>query len=182
MSTTWPEKVLQFWYEELEPQQWFKSPPEIDEKIAREFGGLLQDLASSDSLEFGQARESLAAVIVLDQFSRTIHRGTAQAFATDSKALALTKSMISYGKDKELNEMERYFLYMPLMHSENLEDQKRCLALYEEMGSENGVHWAKDHLQVIEKFGRFPHRNKVLGRVNTPAEDEYLKTANTYGQ
>lgn len=182
MSTQWSEQVLKFWYEELEPQQWFKSPPEIDEKIAREFGGKLEELASKDSLEFATPREALAAVIVLDQFSRTIHRGTADAFATDPKALALTKSLIASGKDKELKEMERYFLYMPLMHSESLEDQKTCLALYEEMGSENGVHWAKDHLQVIEKFGRFPHRNKVLGRVNTPAEDEYLKTANTYGQ
>lgn len=182
MSTQWSEKVLQFWYEELEPQQWFKSPPEIDEKISKEFGGLLRDLACKQDLAVTSPRETLAAVIVLDQFSRTIHRGTAQAFATDSKALALTKSLISSGKDKELGEMERHFLYMPLMHSENLADQKTCLNLYEEMGSENGVHWAKDHLQVIEKFGRFPHRNKVLGRVNTPEEDEYLKTANTYGQ
>lgn len=177
------DEVLKFWYEELEPPQWFKSTPDLDAEIVRRFGPLLHQLheVSVDTIQ-GTPRELLAAVIVLDQFSRTVHRGTARAFENDEKALALTRRLVDSGDDKKLSADERYFLYMPLMHSESLADQEHCLALYEAMGSENGVHWAKDHIGVIQRFGRFPHRNRVLGRANTPEEDAYLESANTYGQ
>ena len=183
MDSTKRDEVLRFWYEELSPPQWFKSTPELDEEIVRRFGELLRSLSSCDASSLATtALDGLAAVIALDQFTRTIHRGSSSAFSNDALALAVANLMLERGLADALGEMQRYFLYMPLMHSEAVADQQRSLSLFEALGNESGVHWAKDHFDVIARFGRFPHRNRVLNRESTPEELAYLEGANTYGQ
>ncbi|HAJ60876.1 MAG TPA: DUF924 domain-containing protein, partial [Cyanobacteria bacterium UBA8543] len=121
----------------------------------------------------------LALIILLDQFSRNMFRGQPQAFATDPQALAYAKYAIAQGFDKELLPIQRWFVYMPFEHSENLADQHECVELFSTLQDypecDNGVDYAIRHLRVIERFGRFPHRNKIIGRQTTPEEAEFLK-------
>lgn len=171
----WEKRVLDFWYKELEPKQWFEKDDAVDSAIASRFGSVHESLAAAanDSLS-ATPQSALAAIIVLDQFSRNMFRGSAKSFACDAKALDLAERVIAAGSDSALSDDERYFLYMPFMHSEDLEDQERCIALFEDLGSENGVKYAKLHRDVIAEFGRFPHRNAVLGRETTDAEQAWL--------
>lgn len=177
------DEVLTFWYDELTPKEWFGGGPELDAQIQKRFGALLRELAQQpvDALTT-DPRRALAAVLVLDQFSRNVYRGSALAFAQDPLALAIARQLVNTQADQQLSQSERYFLYMPFMHSESLADHERSLALYKALGDENGIHWAKDHHAVIAQFGRYPHRNDVLGRESTPEELRYLENANRYGQ
>ena len=114
-------------------------------------------------------------MIVLDQFSRNIYRGTAKSFAFDARARAVAHEAIERGDEADLDDDERGFLYMPFMHSEGIEDQERCIALFEAMGAANQVKYAKAHRDIVARFGRFPHRNGILGRASTEEEQEFLK-------
>ena len=177
MDHTEIEKVLKFWIDEVGPDGWYNSSPEMDTLIAREFGGLHALAAAKMLPEWTtQPRSALAILILLDQFSRNIYRGQPDAFANDAYALSIAKGAIARGLDRRIPEPERQFFYLPLMHSEKLADQEQCLRLFlmncPETGAENVEHAIK-HREVIRKFGRFPSRNGVLGRTDSDAEQAY---------
>ena len=169
--------ILAFWFEETQPQQWFQTNPDFDALIRDRFSGAY-DKAKSGILDDWRkdADGCLALCILLDQFPRNMFRGTPQAFATDAKALVVAKYAISKGFDQVLPPVKRRFIYLPYEHSENLSDQRKCVELFEKMTKDDplGYDYAVRHLKVIEAYGRFPHRNKILGRMSTPDEEEYL--------
>ena len=175
------QEVLHFWFEETSPQQWFVKSDAFDATISHRFGQTL--LSVGEALEAGGAppwgsdvRAILATVILLDQFPRNIYRGTPDAFRFDPLALALAHGVIETNDDMKLRPVERSFLYMPLMHSETLTDQSKCVELMEtRVGEDANIHHAKEHRKVIERFGRFPHRNAILGRLSTSEETSYLE-------
>lgn len=171
----WPDIVLKFWFDELGPKAWFVKDAAVDLRVKSRFATLYEDLRSrAQDLRAATAPSTLAAVIVLDQFPRNMFRDAAEAFATDSDALRLTKEALAHGLDCQLLPRQRQFLYMPFQHSENLEDQHRSVALYRALGLEDALDFAQRHKKVIEQFGRFPHRNAVLGRLSTANERDYL--------
>ena len=171
------EEILQFWFEEIEQSRWFKKDPGFDRELEQRFGGVLT-LAKNDRLDHwcDTPRGSLALIIVLDQFSRNIYRDTAGAFETDSKALQLTLDGIQKGLDEKLTLEQRSFYYLPLRHAENLAMQELGLTKTRELNNAGyGTDkYALNHLELIQRFGRFPHRNSVLGRRNTAEEESYL--------
>ena len=171
------QEILHFWFRETEPQQWFQKNPDFDNEIRDRF--LVTYEMARDGLcdaWRGDAEGCLALCILLDQFPRNMFRGHADAFATDEKALLIAKYAVSKGFDQVLSVIKRRFVYLPYEHSEAIEDQKKSVALFETMKKDDplGYDYALRHLAVIEKFSRFPHRNAVLGRDNTPEEEEYL--------
>lgn len=169
------DDVLRFWFEELAPKNWFRRDTIVDAAIKLRFGELyeqLKDTVPDDWLE--SAKGYLAAIIVLDQFPRNMFRDDARAFATDAAALALAKRAISQGFDKRLTPKERAFLYMPFQHTEDAQDQARSVGLFTALGNPFNLDFALRHQAVIDRFGRFPHRNQVLGRVSTPGEEAFL--------
>jgi uncharacterized protein (DUF924 family) len=177
-------EVLRFWFGE--PQEygarrkcWFEKNPAFDAEIRDRFLALHADIAAS-RLEHWRASapECLAYVVVLDQFSRNLYRNDARAFAADPLALDAAREAIARRVDQPLLPVERQFMYLPFEHSESIEDQRRCCALMESLidHPETGdlLEWALKHLRVVERFGRFPHRNALLGRASTPEERDYL--------
>ncbi|MEL6692346.1 MAG: DUF924 family protein [Pseudomonadota bacterium] len=168
-------------------KRWFIKSAETDAFIKAQFGNLLDALGSdlADTWLKAGARQTLAAIIVLDQFSRNLHRGTPKSFAFDELALRLAKTSLERGDGAQLTEVERSFLLMPLEHSEALIDQHACVRAFETLAASsracfqplimNSLDYARQHQKVIEQFGRFPHRNAILGRENTAAEADYLK-------
>ena len=174
MST--PEEVLSFWLDECEPKDWYVENAELDATIRTRFepvwnkameGGLGQWMA--------YASGCLAYVILTDQFSRNMFRGTGKAFASDFAARAVTKIAINKGWDMRIDMPARQFFYTPLLHSENLCDQERCVRLMKErLESEGNLLHAKAHREVIREFGRFPYRNHALERKSTAAEQAYI--------
>jgi uncharacterized protein (DUF924 family) len=170
-----PDDILAFWFGELQPAQWFRPDPALDASIAARFGDTLIALRQHvPPVWTATPRGTLAAVIVLDQFPRNIHRGTPGAFASDAAALALASDLIARGGDRELNDVERQFLYMPYQHAEDLGVQERSLELYRALGNANVLDFAQRHRDIIARFGRFPHRNAILGRVSTAEETAFL--------
>jgi uncharacterized protein (DUF924 family) len=171
------EEILHFWFEETEPQQWFQKNTDFDQAISERFT-VTYNMAR-DGLCDGWNRDAkgcLALCILLDQFPRNMFRGTPKSFATDEKALLVSKYAVSKGYDQLLIPTERLFLYLPFEHSESLNDQKKSVELFATMKNYNELYYdyALRHMDVINKFGRFPHRNIILGRDNTPEEEEYL--------
>ncbi|MCA9631579.1 MAG: DUF924 domain-containing protein [Myxococcales bacterium] len=197
------DEILTFWFgseqQDLAVIQqqgslWFASDAALDQRIQSRFGEAVE-LAARGELEdwTRTARGRLAVIILLDQFTRNIYRGTARAFASDELALRYCREGIEAGHDRALRRVERPFLYMPLMHSETLEAQDQALRVFEQLAEtadgelrksfENNVKFARMHRDLIVRYGRFPHRNSILGRENTPAEAEYLAgDAETFGQ
>lgn len=168
--------VLKFWFEELTPEQWFKKDAELDQQIADVFTGLYHKAARCELYPWRQqARGRLAEIIVLDQFPRNIFRDTAQAFATDALALALAQEAIDLGFDQELTTAERSFVYMPFMHSESAEIHDVAARLFDQEGLEMNLEYELKHKAIIDRFGRYPHRNAILGRESTEEELEFLQ-------
>ena len=183
-TPSWAKDVLHFWFEELERAQWFQGSSQLDAKIASRFEERLERLASTQEdviLDEGPLA-TLAAVIVLDQFSRNIYRKQARAFAQDPHALTIAREAIARGFDQELEPEKRHFLYMPFMHAEDLDAQERSIELFGPLGDENTMQYAREHRDLIERFGRFPYRNEVLGRESTEEELVYLEEGKRYGQ
>jgi uncharacterized protein (DUF924 family) len=174
MDAGWAEDVLSFWFQELTPRDWFAKSDELDARIRERFLALYETLATEDAVELHGPRELQAAVIVLDQFSRNLFRNNARAFAADPLARKLAARAIEQGLDAALPPEQRIFLYLPFEHSENRADQARAVALTSALGNENWTRYALAHQTLIERFGRFPHRNAVLGRESTPEEIEAL--------
>ncbi|MEM6811469.1 MAG: DUF924 family protein [Pseudomonadota bacterium] len=171
------KEILSFWFEETKPEQWFKSTPEFDQNIQERFGDLYQKAIDGQLENWKEMPEgALAYVILLDQFSRNIYRGKPEAFATDHQSLKAAKEAVEKGFDQRLSSVQKWFLYLPYEHSEDMDDQRESVELFKTIQDEHPIayDYALRHLVVIEKFGRFPQRNHILERTNTPEEEEYL--------
>jgi uncharacterized protein (DUF924 family) len=167
--------VIGFW-QKAGPEKWFISDPDFDEDIKTLFGCAPEQALSGSYDKWGeQASECLALILILDQFPRNIFRGSPKAFAFDEAAKTAAKKIIEQGFDQSYQLPLKRFLYLPFMHSEKLEDQRYCIELCEKANDPDGVNFGQIHLDVIEKFNRFPHRNEVLGRQSTPEEIKFLK-------
>lgn len=167
-------EVLNFWFSERVKPLWFKKNAEFDREIKQRFL-ITYQLAKSELNNWReQAHDALALVIVLDQFPRNMFRNTPHAFATDIKAVEITKYAVNKNYQQNLSAPQQAFLYMPLMHSENKEDQAQSVELFTKLGKEDNLKFAIKHQEIIDRFGRFPHRNQILGRKSTPAEKEFL--------
>ena len=171
----WVPQVLNFWFEQLEPAAWFSGASELDDIIWDRFGDLRQELKASppDPADL-DGKGHVAAVIVFDQFSRNMFRRSAEAFATDALALVLAEDALARNLDLSLHPREQQFLYMPFMHAEDRALQAKSVELFSRIGIPGVVEFAEAHKSVIDRFGRFPHRNKVLKRESTPEEAEFL--------
>lgn len=179
----WVDEVLDFWFGELTYEDWFSGDRKLDEKIRTRFGELYQRLKQDfDVRSIDDARNALAAIIVFDQFPRNIFRGTADAFGTDDLAITIARLAMEREYDADLDDAAKPFIYMPFMHSEVVADQERCVDLFRSLGDTSGLRYAVEHRDIIAKYGRFPHRNRPLGRESTPAELEFLKEHAGYGQ
>jgi len=166
----WRSDVLKYWFG-LDPKQWWKTDPELDHQIKQRFLKLWADKRQLPADSFlADPLIALAGVILFDQFPRNMFRNNAEQFATDHLALAIAKSAVDLGFDDELEPKERGFLYMPFQHSENLAEQDRSVLLFTALGDGHQLGYAKKHHDVIARFGRFPHRNKMLGRAPRPDE------------
>lgn len=169
------EKVIQFWFSELNAAQWWKKDAELDRQIAERFGSVHAAAGRAELFGWRRTAEGrLAEVIVLDQFSRNIFRHRPQAFASDPLALALAQEAVARGVDDTLEPSRRNFLYMPYMHSESAVIHKEAVRVFSKAG-EQQYDFELRHKAVIDRFGRYPHRNVILGRQSTPEEIEYLK-------
>ena len=169
--------ILDFWFVETLPQQWFQVNEEFDQVIIERFTEPYEMAVRGEFDEWqNNADGALALCILLDQMPRNMFRGTPKAFETDKKALVIAKYALSKGLDQVLSGQKRRFVYLPFEHSENINDQRRCVELFEKTKDDDplGHDYALRHLKVIEEYGRFPHRNKILGRDNTPEEEIYL--------
>ena len=165
------QDVIDYWFDDVGPERWWKKDPELDAEIKDKWAALRREVIKSDGKVWrGGPRRILAAVILLDQFSRHIHRGRAKAFEGDALARRLTRRAIAKEWDKRMTVEQRRMLYMPLMHSEDLDDQDESVALFDALSEEGRDKFAHLHRQQIVDFGRFPGRNKALGRESTPEE------------
>jgi uncharacterized protein (DUF924 family) len=172
----WVQDVLRFWFEQTRPDQWFEKDRTFDAIIRDRFLGLHETLVFRDNNSLlADAQTALAAVIVLDQMSRNMFRGTPRAFASDEQALWLADAAIARGFDAGLSKDQRMFLYLPFEHAEDRRSQARCVELMASLGDPEVQKWAEAHRLIVDRFGRFPHRNAVLERVSTPEEIEFLK-------
>jgi uncharacterized protein (DUF924 family) len=174
------QNILDFWFSEKTQPLWFAKSDEFDASIQQNFKNIHQQASQSELWKWRETPEGrLAEIIVLDQFSRNLYRDSALAFAQDPLALALAQEAISLGLDKELTEDYRKFLYMPFMHSESKIIHEQALALFEALGNPVNLDFEKKHKVIIDRFGRYPHRNKILGRESTQEELEFLTQPNS---
>lgn len=168
--------ILKFWFNEIEPSQWWKKDENLDRLITGRFSDIHRCAILCELFEWRKdAHGRLAEVIVLDQFSRNMFRNSPLSFAYDALALALAQEAISVGADKSLSQAERSFLYMPFMHSESLNIHEIATGLFRDNGNQNSLDFELKHKAIIARFGRYPHRNSSLGRKSTDEEIEFLK-------
>ena len=173
-SLATPAQVLDFWFG-AGPQKWFSKDDAFDAAIRQRFLPAYEAAAAGRLSDWEATPEAaLALLIVLDQFPRNMFRGSPRAFAADPLALAIAKRAVAQNFDRQLDLPKRNFFYLPFQHSENLADQQRCVELSRQNSDAEGVKWAELHADIIRRFGRFPHRNAVLGRVSTPEEQAFL--------
>lgn len=181
------DAILEFWFGKVgdvdygkSRRIWFTKDLAFDQQVKNQFF-TDYELAAAGSLDIWQDSplSCLALIILLDQFPRNIFRGLPEAFATDYKAVIAAQSAVEKGFDKQVLPVQSWFFYLPLEHSENLQHQRRCVELFQRLkddpNSAFAIDYAIRHLEIIERFGRFPHRNAILGRQNTPEEEEFLK-------
>lgn len=170
-----PQGIVAFWFSDAVRPLWFKSTPEFDKQLRNRFESLWQQAIKGKLDSWAETAEgALALVIVLDQIPLNIYRGEARSYSSESKARDIAGYAINYGFDCVLPDEQKAFLYMPFMHSESLADQDRSVDLYDAAGLMDNLKFAKHHRELIRRFGRFPHRNKILGRESTEAELAYL--------
>ena len=178
------EQVLDFWYAgnvNEKRKAWFKKDPDFDEEIRRRFGADVEKAAAGQHDDLLETAEgALALLILLDQFPRNLYRNDPKTFASDGKALEIAKAAIARGHDAELTPYQKIFFYLPFEHSEHMEDQERAVALCTDLGDADYLKYAIAHRDVIARFGRFPHRNEVLGRTSTEEEVAFMKTFNAF--
>lgn len=181
MNVILTQLVLNFWFSSEAEPLWFMKDPQFDESIRKQFGSIyeeaLKKYQGGDFTDIKTGKEALALVILFDQFSRNMFRDTPKAFAADELALKISKLAVAKGLDRELiDNAQHNFLYMPFMHSENLSDQEEGIRVFSSIaGNDMTISYARQHRDIIARFGRFPHRNKVLGRISTAEEEDFLK-------
>lgn len=175
MSSAGAIDLLRFWFEELEPRQWWVKDESLDREIEARFGALHKDAAAAKLYHWREsAAGRLAEIIILDQFSRNIYRDTPKAFAYDGMALVLAQEAVRIGADQEFDAPEQSFFYMPYMHSESMAIHIQAVKLFDQPGSEFNLEFELKHKAIIDRFGRYPHRNAILGRESTPEELKFL--------
>jgi uncharacterized protein (DUF924 family) len=175
MGTDVIEEILRFWFEELSPKDWYRGSEIVDAEIAARFHETYEELRRGVPADWlATPRGFLAAILVLDQFPRNMFRQRRRAFAMDDEALALAKRAIDEGMDARLVTKQRAFMYLPFQHSERKEDQARSVGLFTALGNPLNLDYALRHQEVIERFGRFPHRNAILDRPSTAEEEAFL--------
>lgn len=168
------KEVIRFWFEELKPEDWFKKSDALDQEMRVRFEELYWKASRGELFHWRATAEGrLAEILLLDQIPRNIFRGTAQAFMTDSLALVLAQEGLTQAQ--ELPVVQRGFFYMPFMHSESLTIHEEALRLFDQPGLEKRLKYEKMHMDILQQFGRYPHRNAILGRPSTKEEEEYLK-------
>lgn len=171
-----PENILAFWFEEAGPKKWYQKSDAFDAEIRRRFEDTAVTLAANGTAWTETPEAFLALIIALDQFPRNMYRGTKASFAWDDKALGYANLMIDKGWDLKIDQSRRPFIYMPFMHSEDIKMQDECVRLMDSrIDDPSNLHHAKEHCKVIKRFGRFPHRNEILGRKSTSKEIKFLK-------
>ena len=174
------DDVLSFWFEETPQEKHFKADPAFDAAVRRRFAPLLEAALAGRVDDWAATADgALALTLVLDQFTRNTARGTPAAYAGDKQALAICKASLAQGFDQDMPPYRALFLIMPLMHSESLADQERCVELIEPLDLKEAFDAALRHREIVARFGRFPHRNAVLGRETTEAEAEFLQEPNS---
>ena len=172
--------ILKFWFEEIGHSQWWTKNDEVDQQTRERFAEIHQKAIRCELFDWRKdAAGRLAEIIVLDQFSRNLFRDSPLSFANDSLALGLSQEAISVGADQSLSPIQRSFLYMPFMHSESLIIHEIAMDLYKKNGIQSNLDFEIKHREIIKKFGRYPHRNKILGRASTRAEIDFLKQPGT---
>jgi len=175
------KEILDFWYAEANTKKWFKSTPEFDAEIKKRFESLWQSAAKHKYKVWEHSSEGcLALCILLDQFPLNMFRGENKSFQTEHQSIEVARAAIKSGLDEDIDTKRVSFLYMPLMHSEDLLDQDLCVACFEKSGLEDNLRFAQHHRGIIQEFGRFPHRNVVLGRESTPEEIDYLNSKRAF--
>jgi uncharacterized protein (DUF924 family) len=175
LPADWAPRVLDFWFGELTRADWFRKDDAIDDAIRSRFLNVYERLAAGAGDEaLAGPDQALAAILALDQFPRNIFRGTPRAFETDAQARDIADRAIALGFDAAAPLARRVFVYLPFEHSERLADQERAVALISALGDDEYTRYAHAHADVIRRFGRFPHRNTILGRASTPEESAYL--------
>lgn len=171
-------EILDFWFSPEVKPKWFNSTPEFDELLSQCYEKTWGQARANSFDHWEQEPDgALALVILLDQFPLNMFRADARQYSTEAHARKIAGHAINQGFEQRLDKVRQSFLYLPFMHSESLEDQNRAVELYEKAGLDNNLRYAKHHRDVVKRFGRFPHRNEVLGRESTPEEVEYLKNA-----
>jgi uncharacterized protein (DUF924 family) len=176
LPDSWAADVLRFWFEETPRKQWFEKDEGFDKRLRERFLELYERVAALPTeVCLADSEVALAAVIVCDQFPRNMFRGSPRAFATDAKALALAEAVLARGWDRAMTDDQRLFLYLPFEHAEDAAAQARCVALMAQLADKDLVRWSEAHKAIIDRFGRFPHRNAVLGRPSTPEEVDFLR-------
>lgn len=180
MSTYSPQALLHFWFHASTPEQWFTKDPLFDQALRQRFLPTLKAAAQGECYHWRHTIHGrLAEIILLDQLSRNIWRDTPQAFSQDAMALTLAQELVSQPAYTRLNETERRLVLMPFMHSESVMIHKKALVLFEELGNEQVLHYELLHKRIIDRFGRYPHRNAILGRRSTAEELAFLQEPNS---
>ncbi len=175
------QDVLDFWFVQSGPTQWFAKDDTFDQQIHQRFADLCQQAHAAELFAWRNTPQGrLAEIIVLDQFSRNLYRDSAQQFAADPMALTLAQEAIAVGADQALSQQQRVFLYMPFMHSESKLIHQHALRLFTDLGIANNLDYEQQHKAIIDRFGRYPHRNAVLGRQSTAQELEFLQQPNSH--
>ena len=174
------EDILLFWFEELTKKQWFEKSDTVDSMIRERFLSTYEMSVSGELHSWrSEPHGYLAEIIVLDQFSRNIFRDSPQAFLYDPLALCLSQHAVHMGYDKKIDISQRGFLYMPYMHSESITIHEEAVRLFQQPGLESNYKFELAHKKIIDQFGRYPHRNSILGRDSTPEEVQFLTTPNS---
>ncbi len=175
------DDLLSYWFADEMRPFWFNSTTQIDEQIRQQYRALWIKAKEGGLESWRQSADgALALTILLDQMPLNMFRGQAQSFATESQAIAVAKYAIKKEFDQQLSKSKRSFIYMPLMHSENIDDQNQSVALFTQLGNSNSIRFAQHHRGLIKKFARFPHRNAILGRESTADELEYLASKEAF--
>jgi len=174
------QEIIQFWFYEIKPSQIWTKDKKFDQLIVERFSEVYQQATRCELYQWRDSPHGcLAEIIVLDQFSRNMFRNSPLAFKFDSLALCLAQNAITHEIDKKVDKDKRSFIYLPLMHSESKIIHKQALKIYQNLGNQSSLDFEIKHKNIIDKFGRYPHRNKVLGRDSTPEELDFLKGPNS---
>jgi len=172
-----PESIIEFWYSDKIKSQWFNSSKKLDKEIKDNYESVWTEAIRGEYNDWKESAEGcLALAIILDQFPLNMFRGEVESFSTEAMAIKVSKLAIEKGFDQTLEKDKVAFLYMPLMHSENMDDQNLSVSVFEKAGLAENAKFAKHHRDIVQQFGRFPHRNEILNRESSQAEVDYLNS------